>query len=175
MADDSRPPVMRERKTVPDEDGYLRVGLIIGGKLKLIGVHRIMAWVFHGPPCDARQEARHLDDVKTNNVPSNIAWGTRKQNAGDMMMNKRHRAHTKPESYGPSPAISASNRAHFAAHPERRPVGSRNPFAKLDESAVALIKQELSTGSKQRVIAAKFNVSRSTVTLIANNKIWTHV
>lgn len=153
----------RQRKLVPDDDGYLRVGLMIDGKLKLVGVHRIVAWVFHGPPADESLAARHLDDVKTNNVPSNIAWGTSKQNSGDQVANLRHRSHTRPDTYGPSPAISAAQRARHAAN--------RAAAEKFSASEVVAIKQELQLGASREAIAARFNVSKPTIALVAKAKV----
>lgn len=45
-------------------------------------VHVLVARAFHGAPIEG-QEVRHLDGVRTNNHASNLAWGTRSENAYD--------------------------------------------------------------------------------------------
>lgn len=51
-----------------------------------LSVHRAVCMAFHGDP-GVPLEVRHLDGNKWNNHPSNLAWGTRKDNAEDL---KRH-------------------------------------------------------------------------------------
>ncbi len=53
-------------------------------------LHRVVAFLAHGP-CPDGQEVRHLDDDKSNNWPSNLAYGTPCQNADDCERNG-HRA-----------------------------------------------------------------------------------
>lgn len=58
--------------------GYRRVS--IGDKK--FEVHRLVALAFRGPR-PPQYQVRHLDGVKTNNVPSNLKWGTAQENADD--------------------------------------------------------------------------------------------
>lgn len=47
-------------------------------------VHQLVLEAFVGPrPTGYRTEARHLDGNRLNNVPSNLAWGTPRQNSAD--------------------------------------------------------------------------------------------
>ena len=65
-------------------DGYLRVCLY--GKTrgrKRLGIHQLIALAFLPHPPGAR-EVRHLDGDKLHNELSNLAWGTRQENAQDM-------------------------------------------------------------------------------------------
>lgn len=64
-----------------DRNGYLRVN---SGKLKK-AVHRLLAMVFLPPPQVDQNEVRHLDGDPTNNSLGNLAWGTRQENAADMV------------------------------------------------------------------------------------------
>jgi hypothetical protein len=64
------------------EDGYLRVRLILDGRRVRKQVHRLICEAFHGP-CPAGMQTRHLDGSKTNNRPTNLAWGTAAENADD--------------------------------------------------------------------------------------------
>lgn len=44
---------------------------------------------FSGPKPSRDSKARHLDDIKTNNQLSNLAWGTSKENSDDAIRNGR--------------------------------------------------------------------------------------
>lgn len=57
-------------------------------------VHRLVAAAFHGP-CPDGMEVRHLDGVRTNNTPSNLAYGTHLENLQDTVRHGTARnAHT---------------------------------------------------------------------------------
>jgi hypothetical protein len=43
-------------------------------------VHRLVAEAFHGPPPFDDAVAMHLDENAANNRPSNLRWGTQKEN-----------------------------------------------------------------------------------------------
>lgn len=73
----------RELSQLPHKDGYLTVRLVIDGKRKRFAVHRLVAAQYLPPRPSDQHEVRHLDGDKTNNRASNLAWGTRKENADD--------------------------------------------------------------------------------------------
>lgn len=64
----------------PDKDGYLRIVLSRGRQRTTIGIHRAVAQAFHGL---SPHQVRHLDGDVSNNKPSNLAYGTAKDNADD--------------------------------------------------------------------------------------------
>lgn len=68
-----------------DKTGYARVGLFRNGR-ENFRVHRLVAASFHGP--SDLPHVRHLDSVKLNNVPSNLAWGTASENMHDNVVSK---------------------------------------------------------------------------------------
>jgi hypothetical protein len=80
-----------------DSRGYHHVDFSKDGKHTRYWVARLVCRAFNGPPPSDRYEIRHLDGVKTNNVPSNLRWGTRSENAedrrqhGTMPMGERHK------------------------------------------------------------------------------------
>lgn len=77
--------------------GYLMIYPFVEGKLRAFSLHRQIAIAFHGAP-SVGQVARHLDDDKLNNFASNLAWGTRKENAADALANGRlHGRRTKKD------------------------------------------------------------------------------
>jgi hypothetical protein len=65
--------------------GYRRVNL----RGKAVHVHQLVLEAFVGPK-PAGLEARHLDDDRLNNLASNLAWGTRKENYDDAVRHGRH-------------------------------------------------------------------------------------
>ena len=72
-----------------DKNGYKRVSLqTIDGKQKHYKIHILKASVFlFGPNPLSANIVRHLDDCKTNNALTNLAWGTRSDNAQDSIRN----------------------------------------------------------------------------------------
>ena len=60
--------------------GYLKVGLCRNGKMKFFLVHRLVADAFIPNPMGL-PEINHKDEVKTNNIVSNIEWCSAKYNA----------------------------------------------------------------------------------------------
>lgn len=74
----------RPLKHVLTRDFYRSVRLTVGnGTRKRIMVHRLIAETFLGPRPSPQHEVRHLDGDRSNNAASNLAWGTRKENADD--------------------------------------------------------------------------------------------
>lgn len=73
----------RELMQCEHTDGYLSVRMVVDGKRKRFMVHRLVA-THHLPPRPSpHHEIRHLDGNRLNNAASNLAWGTRKENADD--------------------------------------------------------------------------------------------
>ncbi len=75
----------RRLKQMPDKDGYRKVVLCVGKKLKRVSVHTIVLLAFVGPQPKGLQ-CRHLDGNHANNVPGNLCWGTGSQNAQDSIL-----------------------------------------------------------------------------------------
>jgi len=77
----------REMARWRDKDGYLHTTMA-GGRGKdatrrRLGIHVIVCMSFHGPKPTPKHEVRHLDGSRDNNIPSNLCWGTRKENSDD--------------------------------------------------------------------------------------------
>ena len=90
-------------------------------------------------------EINHKDGDKANNNAGNLEWVTKSSN---------HMHRTRVLKVG---------------------VGSGNGSSKLTESSVADIKTMLKGEDSHSKIAARFNVSRSNIGMIANGKTWSHV
>lgn len=126
-------------------NGYAQVLLYQGGKRRRFGVHQLVALAFLGPKPSPQHEVAHLDGQRLNNQASNLAW-----------------------------LLHSENERHKDLHGTRLR-GSQVGNAKLTEAQVVLIRQALSVGIRQCVLAQAYSVSDSTVSLIALAKTWRHV
>lgn len=77
----------------PRESGYLQVQM--AGKQERVS--RIVCWTYHGAPPSWDHQAAHLDGVRSNNEPSNLAWKTSKENHEDRIA---HGTTCKGETHG---------------------------------------------------------------------------
>lgn len=123
-------------------NGYRRVNLYINKEHKTYSVHRLVCTAFNGVPSKGCQ-VRHLDGDKANNVPSNLKWGSPKENAKDKTL------------HGTSPE------------------GNKNPSSKLTERDIQDIRELRNTTKLSlRDIGGLFGVSKSQVCAIVNGKAW---
>lgn len=72
-----------------NQDGYPSVCLVIHKIQKTLLVHHLVLEAFVGPKPEGLQ-ARHLNDVKTDNRLENLVWGTVKENSQDAVRNGVH-------------------------------------------------------------------------------------
>lgn len=125
--------------------GYHRVALSKNCTYSHRTVHRLVLAAFSGKPGEG-VEGRHLDGDRTNNCLSNLAWGTKLENASDRI-------------------------AHG-----RQVRGSKVRIAKLNERRVQIIKWLLAKGEmSQQRIANLFGVSQTKISAIKLGHTWKHV
>jgi hypothetical protein len=124
--------------------GHLRVNLAKDRKSKTVYIHRIVLEAFQGT-CPIGQECCHADDDPSNNVISNLRWGTHKENTEDRRKNKK------------------------------LIVGEAATGAKLTNEKVAEIKKRLALGVKNSVLVSEFNVSPAAISNIKLGHRWKHV
>lgn len=143
----------RSRATSIAPNGYVRVALSNNGQITHHGVHRLVLGAFCGP-CPEDCEARHLDGNRANNMLSNLAWGTKLENANDK------RCH--------------GTMARGGVHGETC-AGEKNGVAKLTNRQVLVIDALLNAKKPNKDIAAMFGVARNTISGIKTRAKWRHV
>ena len=129
--------------------GYYHVGLSVGGRVKLVHIHRLVAHAFLTVPKGmAKPTVDHINYVKTDNHLANLRWLSNADN---------------------SSRTSTDNRIH-------RPRGSEKPNAKLNEEAVRSIRVEYAAGGTSTYkLADKHGVSHTAVRSLIINRSWQHV
>ena len=72
-----------------DNKGYKKINLrTIGGKMRTYRIHILKAKAFFYTPNPLGADiVRHLDDCKTNNILTNLTWGSYSENIQDSMRN----------------------------------------------------------------------------------------
>lgn len=81
-----KPKVLRGR---PQKSGHLSVPLTLGGTCRNGLVHRLVLIAFTGPPPPG-MHALHRDGNPSNNLLSNLRWGTPSQNSFDAVVHGAH-------------------------------------------------------------------------------------
>lgn len=135
--------------------GYMEVSLCKNGKqYKSLRIHMLVLITFVGKRPN-KQECRHLNGNRHNNMLSNLTWGTHKENMQDRINHGRCIV----------------------------PRGSSHNLAKLTETQVVEIKKLLGSTLKNKhnkgltlkEIAQQYGVSIPTISYIKTGKTWKHV
>lgn len=135
----------KPRLAARSEHGYMRVKLHKGGKGQMCHVHLLVMEAFVGPKAEG-QETRHLDGDRTNNLLSNLCYGTKKENADDR---KRHGTH---------------------------PAEEKNPRAILSVEAVRDIRRRYAEGGiSQRQLANEYGVVQVQISRVVRGVSWPDV
>jgi hypothetical protein len=130
---------------VRNRKGYLNVVVVTSTGIRPVGVHRMVADAFHGPPPFEGAQVRHLDGNPMNNCASNLAWGSAHDNAADRL---RHGRYAR---------------------------GAQHPNARFTEEKVRQLIGLRERGEKVKDLAKRFSVSVATVEAILYGKLWKHV
>ena len=104
--------------------------------------HTLVAETYVGPPPFDGAHVRHLDGNPANDKPSNLRWGSAKQNGQDTV---RHGRSTR---------------------------GSKNARAKLTDDQAREIKRRLRKGESGSELAREFNLKQATISNINTGTTW---
>jgi len=141
----------RMRKVRSKRNGYLEVNLWDRSTrtYRFFLIHRLVLTTFVGPPATSDMQARHLDGCRANNRLSNLAWGSRKENAADKT---RHGTEL---------------------------LGENTNSAKLTEEQVRRIRRHRAAQPGRKwgrgKLAAELGVHPETVSRVATGEWWSHV
>lgn len=135
------------KKPSIDKDGYKQVNLSKNGKCTTYKVHRLVALTFIPNP-NNYPVINHIDGNKQNNKVDNLEWCTRSEN--DLH------------------AFRLGLRKSIPV--EKKARGERTRTAKLREYEVIYIKQHKDIDTS--ILMKEFNVSRSTINSIKENRNW---
>jgi hypothetical protein len=112
----------------PRNKPYRWVSLEGNGRKRIALVHVLVLEAFVGP-CPEGMECRHLDGDVGNNAKSNLAWGTKQENAAD-------------------------KRKHNTA-----PIGEKNSRSAMTDAAAIEMRQLHSQGWSYKSLMARFSVT----------------
>lgn len=90
---------LRQMKSFPNDDGYLRVHLTIRGQRRNFLVHKLVAMLYQGPRPPGKNQICHIDGNKLNNAAKNLRYGSAKDNADDRQRHGRTAAGEKNGMY----------------------------------------------------------------------------
>lgn len=136
----------RVLKSVVNRDGYARCTLVNGdGSSRIWQGHRLIALAFLGPAPVGKEMVCHDDGNPANNAASNLKWGSGGDNAADAV---RHGTHPAGESHGMTDMTAEQVR-----------------------EAVHLY----DAGWTLKALAARYGVTRVTISNIVRGKTWATV
>lgn len=151
----------KELKLTTGKTGYKQFCTRFDGrksKAKLFKVHIMVCEAFNGPrPNEHQRFALHWDDDKLNNHYSNLRWGSRSENAKDLIRNGKSKVHLNHKK------------------------GQDNPDAKLSDEKVFDIMENFSklglSSRRKRILyfCEKYDVSYSTVRGVVDGIRWIHL
>ena len=128
------------------KNGYYYVTSAKNSNKPKFDIHKLVAFVFIDNP-NNYPCVNHIDGNKYNNRIDNLEWCTYSENAIHA-----DRLGLKLRTYGES-----------------------NGMSKLTKDDILKIRNLLDEGIKGKDISKMFNIAQSTVSLIKNNKLWSHI
>lgn len=152
---------------VKTADGYEKVFLSTGGKVKCFRVHRIVAEAFLSGEGSL---VHHVDENRSNNAAVNLKYVTAKGHCDF------HPTMGVPPPFKGRPGIRVSINTEFKpGNKFRFPAGENNPLAKFKEGEVWLIKKLQRGGVSRSMIAKMFMVKPKKIDCILYGYAWKSV
>lgn len=139
----------KTNKTISERmsnQGYMLINLSIDGICKTYSVHRLIAITFIPNPFNL-PEINHKNGKKTDNRIENLEWVDTSRNIKHAYQNN-------------------------LIHPAR---GKDTKYGRFDESDVITIRKLYKDGKSQYKLAKIYNVTRSAIQQIVNNKTYVYV
>lgn len=160
-------------KHLKNNKGYMRVNLYINSKRSVLLIHRLMAETFIPNP-NQYEFVHHIDGDPTNNSIKNLEWMDKKEHQSLSSKGKTRSQESidkiKTKNTGKKRTDESKQKYSDCKK------GSKNINAKLDDNLVREIKKVLNMKKySQYKIARMFNINQATISLINNNKAWSHV
>ncbi len=149
-----------------DKDGYKRIWI----QGRCFYAHRIACYLKYGSSPPGRLLAIH--GCRQKYCVEHVHWGSCKENSADkerdgtVPRGDRHWSRANPEK------VSRGTRHGSYTKPENRLRGSNHSHAKLTEDDVRVIRASKESGV---VLARKYRVTPSAISLICLRKAWKHV
>lgn len=134
----------RRLRAAAHSTGYLRVAIYVGTMRRNRYVHHLVAEAFHGPR-PAGLVCRHLNSDPHDNRPSNVVYGTARENIHDQI------------------ALGT------------RPRGERIVWTTLSDTQVVEARRRVASGEKQNVIARELGVSKCSINRAVTGQTFSHL
>lgn len=131
-------------KPILSKDGHMYVFLYDKGKMKKMWIHRAVLLAWDREPMK-NEEARHLNDIPSDNRLENLCWGSRLENVSDKRRNGGIR------------------------------YGEKSVFHKLTDVQVMEIREKYSKDKSLTDLSAEYRVSKSTILQIVRGNKWKHL
>lgn len=145
-------------KPAKDHKGYLRVAIMLNGKLTSKRVHRLVSDAFISNP-ENKPCVNHINGIKTDNRVENLEWCTYKENTRHAIENNLFYFNTSEQSKNITPKR-----------------GSLNGNALLTEKDVIVIRQKYKPRIYTRkMLSLEYRVKESCIKDIVNRKSWKHI
>lgn len=172
-----------------DQAGYLYYRLSRRGADPFVRAHTLVALAFIGPRPDGADVVRHLDDDKSNNHVSNLAYGTFQDNSDDKRRNSGWSSEREcvvcGERWTPTTRTAARTcgrvcAAAFRKLPTHKARGERASGAKLTEQQVRQIRHRATTAGRgvfgtYAALGREYGVSSNSIRRIVLRRTWTHL
>lgn len=129
------------------------------GKYNQYRSHRLAYYFTHGEDPGKLMVCHRCDNPPCCN-PYHLFLGTHQDNVADRVLKGR---------------TACGERNGSRKHPESISRGSARPLAKLTESKIVTIREQLCSGIPVKTLAAVFGVSQSVIYAIRKREIWKHV